>query len=86
MARLQNGQVTPARTAFVQLQLGQDVPEPVRQRAQAAIAMIDAGTAGALPAIVKAAAAAPAPTAQPQTAPGQAAPVQDAPAAAAPQQ
>lgn len=99
MARLQNGKTAEARTAFVQLQLGQDVPEPVRQRAQAAIAMIDAGTAGALPAIVKAAAAAPAPTAQPQTASGQpaegpaaqgqAAPVQDAPAApaaAAPQQ
>ena len=63
MARLQNGKTAEARTAFVQLQLGQDVPEPVRQRAQAAIAMIDAGTAGALPAIVKAAAAAQLPAA-----------------------
>ena len=54
MARLQNGKTAEARTAFVQLQLGQDVPEPVRQRAQAAIGMIDSGVASGLPAIVAA--------------------------------
>lgn len=52
MAQLQMGQVQPARAAFVQLQLGQDVPDQVRQRAQAAIDSIDSGIASALPRIV----------------------------------
>jgi len=54
MAQLQMGQTQPARAAFVQLQLGQDVPEQVRQRAQAAIDTIDTGIAPALPLIVQA--------------------------------
>lgn len=52
LAQLQMGQVQPARTTFVQLQLGQDVPEQVRQRAQAAIDTIDTGIAPALAPIV----------------------------------
>lgn len=52
LAQLQMGQTQPARAAFVQLQLGQDVPEQVRQRAQAAIDTIDTGIAPALPQIV----------------------------------
>ena len=52
MAQLQMGQIQPARSTFVQLQLGQDVPEQVRQRAQAGIDTIDSGTAPALARIV----------------------------------
>ena len=54
MAQLQFGKSTEARATFVQLQLGQDVPDTVRQRAQAAIAMIDGGTLGSLPGILDA--------------------------------
>jgi hypothetical protein len=53
LAQLQMGQIQPARTTFVQLQLGQDVPDQVRQRAQAAIDTIDTGIAPALAQIVK---------------------------------
>ncbi|MEC8456414.1 MAG: hypothetical protein VXZ43_05865, partial [Pseudomonadota bacterium] len=61
-----------AREAFVLLQLGQDVPDDVRQRANIAVATIDAGTAGALKAIVDAAKTAPPPAAPaPSTAPAQ---------------
>jgi len=67
MAQLQHGKTAEARQTFVQLQLGQDVPDPVRQRAQAAVQAVDTGTAANLAAIVKAAAALPTPT------PGQAA-------------
>lgn len=72
MARLQHGKTAEARSVLVQLQLGQDVPDQVRQRAQAAIEAIDSGTAAALPAILKAQAAlpaAPARTAAPAAAP-----------------
>lgn len=61
LARLQHGKVKEAREAFVLLQLGQDVPDSIRQRAQIAIESIDAGTVGALAPIIKAAAEAPAP-------------------------
>ncbi|AYG93784.1 hypothetical protein D8I30_00265 [Brevundimonas naejangsanensis] len=61
MAQLQHGKTAEARQVFVQLQLGQDVPDSVRQRAQAAVQAIDTGTAANLAAIVKAAAALPAP-------------------------
>lgn len=82
LARLQNGQIGPAREMFVQLTLGQDVPDSVRQRAQAAIGVIDAGTAPGIADIVRAQAALPASPAVPQ---GQAAPqTQTAPAPAAP--
>lgn len=60
LARLQHGQKAEAREEFVQLSMGQDVPDSVRQRAQAAIAMIDSGVADALPAIIRAQAALPA--------------------------
>lgn len=59
MAQLQHGKSTEARATFVQLQLGQDVPDTVRQRAQAAIAMIDGGTLGSLPGILEAQSAPP---------------------------
>ena len=85
MAQLQHGKTAEARQAFVQLQLGQDVPDPVRQRAQAAVQAIDTGTAASLAQIVKAAAALPTAAATATGAP--AAPVAEAdaaPAAAAP--
>lgn len=63
MAQLQHGKTADARQVFVQLQLGQDVPDTVRQRAQAAVQAIDTGTAANLAAIVKAAAALPVPAA-----------------------
>jgi len=78
MALLQHGKTADARQIFVQLQLGQDVPDSIRQRAQAGVQAVDSGTAAGLAAIVKAAAATPAPI----TAPAPAA----APAAAAPAQ
>lgn len=76
MARIQFGQFQPAREILVQLQLGQDVPDTVREQAQATIAQIDAGTIANLPGIRNAAAKIPAPTA-PSAAQG-------APSAAAP--
>lgn len=76
MARLQFGQIQPAREIFVQLQLGQDVPDSVRERAQAAIAQIDAGTAVNLRQVRDAAGKLPPPPA----APAQAGPAQAGPA------
>lgn len=55
MARIQHNQMQAARELFVQLSLGQDVPDGVRQRAQVAIQAIDSGSASAIPAIVAAA-------------------------------
>ena len=84
MARLQFNKPAEAREVFVLLTLGQDVPDSVRQRAQAAIAMIDSGVAAGLPAIVAAQAVMPpaAPAGPPQGAPQvQTAPAQPAPAA-----
>ena len=59
MARLQHGQVAPAREALVLLKNGLDTPEIVTQRADIAIAAIDAGGAPGLAAIVRAQAAIP---------------------------
>lgn len=59
LARLQNNKPAEAREVFVLLTLGQDVPDSVRQRAQAAIGMIDNNTAAGLAAIVTAQAAEP---------------------------
>ena len=73
MARLQHGKTAEAREIFVQLQLGQDVPDNIRQQAQAAIEMIDNKTSGALDDIAKAAAALPPPAAAPVQTPGLAA-------------
>ena len=70
------------------LQLGQDVPDDIRQRAQAGVQAIDSGTAGGLAAIVRAAVALPAPAATPAVAAPAAAPApaqaEAAPAAARP--
>lgn len=54
LARLQHGKPTEARELFTLLTLGQDVPEAVRQRAQAAIGLIDSETTAGLAAIVAA--------------------------------
>jgi hypothetical protein len=82
MAQLQHGKSTEARATFVQLQLGQDVPDTVRQRAQAAIAMIDSGTLGSLAGILEAQSAPPAVVSPEQAgaAPQAQAPAQPAPA------
>ncbi|NBB53356.1 tetratricopeptide repeat protein [Rhizobium sp. CRIBSB] len=66
MARLQNGQTAQAREALVLLQLGQDVPDPIRERAQGAIDQIDSGSAANLQSISRAQAALPAPAPAPQ--------------------
>ena len=80
LARLQHGKPAEARALFVQLQLGQDVPDTIRQRAQVGIEAIDAGTAANLGAIVRNMAAAPAPAAPrpAATAPAPAAPAPQA--------
>lgn len=82
MAQLQFGKSTEARATFVQLQLGQNVPDTVRQRAQAAIAMIDGGTLGSLPDIFEAQKAPPVVVSPEEqaAAPGAQAPAQPAPA------
>lgn len=67
-AKLQAGKTAEARGDFVVLSLLSDGSDDTRQRAQAAIQMIDSGSAKALPAAVKAAAALPPPV---QLAPGQ---------------
>ena len=54
LARLQFNKPAEAREQFVLLTLGQDVPDSVRQRAQAAISMIDAGLVAGLGPIVAA--------------------------------
>ena len=61
LARLQFNKTAEAREQFVLLTLGQDVPDSVRQRAQAAINMIDAGLAAGLGPIVAAQSLAPPP-------------------------
>ena len=65
MARLQHGKTAEARELLVQIQLGQNVPDDLRQQAQAAIGMIDNGTVGALAPIIRAQAALPPPPATP---------------------
>lgn len=87
MALLQHGKTADARQIFVQLQLGQDVPDSIRQRAQAGVQAVDSGVAAGLAAIVKAAAAAPTPIAAPVAAAPAATPApaaEAAPAAARP--
>lgn len=87
LARLQHGQGDAARQQLQALTLELDVPEPVRQRAQITLGLIDSGSAEAIPDIVAAAArvaetdaaAAARPGAQPGAAPG--APEPTAPAA-----
>ena len=54
MAKLKAGQTASARTDFVVLSQTLGVPDSMRQRAQAAITLIDAGTAGAIGEVLKA--------------------------------
>ena len=83
MARLQNGQVAPAREALLLLKNGLDTPEIVSQRADLAIAAIDSGSAGNLKKIVEAQRNLPVVPAGPPAAAAQAgAPAEAAPAAA----
>jgi hypothetical protein len=88
MALLQHGKTAEARQIFVQLQLGQNVPDDIRQRAQAGVQVVDSGTAAGLAAIVRAAVALPTPAATPAVAAAQSpaapAPAEAAPAAARP--
>ena len=78
---LMNDKGADARAMFVQLQLGQNVPETVRQRANVAVQLIDSGTSGAVKKIV--AEAIKLPVEAPVAAPSAGAPAAAAPAAAA---
>lgn len=83
MAKLQAGRAKDARSDFSVLTLMASAPQSMRERAQAAISLIDSGTAKDLPAAVKAAAALPPmPTLPPGLLP-QAAPQTEDPAGAA---
>jgi hypothetical protein len=54
MAKLKAGKYAEARSDFGVLTLAQDVPDSMRQRAQAAITLIDGGTAGSIAESMKA--------------------------------
>jgi hypothetical protein len=60
-AKLLKGDTAGARSDFVVIGATLDAPESARQRASAAVNLIDSGSAKAVPAAVKAAAAAPPP-------------------------
>jgi hypothetical protein len=60
-AKLKAGDLKSARSDFVLLSQGLDASEGVQARAQAAIGLIDAGSAKAVPAVIQAAAALPPP-------------------------
>ena len=70
MAKLMAGRANDARSDFVVLSLMASAPEDVRERAHAALELIDSGELGKLPAIVKAAAALPPPPPNPVAPPG----------------
>ena len=55
LARLQHGQADTARAGFQALTLDLETPDSLRQRAQAALNMIESGVASSLPGIVEAA-------------------------------
>ncbi|WP_374570106.1 tetratricopeptide repeat protein [Phenylobacterium sp.] len=76
-AKLMAGDLTGARGDFSVIEQMIDAPDGARQRAGAAIELIDSGGAKALPAVVKAAAALPPPA--PAPAAGALAPQQEAP-------
>jgi len=61
MAQLQHGKLAEARAGFVQLTLGQNVPDVIRQFSQGGIDAIDGGVAANLPQIIAAQKALPAP-------------------------
>ena len=82
MARLQNGQIAPAREALLLLKNGLDTPDMVGQRAELAIAAIDSGAAADLKKIVDAMRNLPVvPAGPPAAATQSGAPAQAAPAA-----
>jgi hypothetical protein len=83
MAKLAAGRPNDALGDFQVLTLMTDAPQDVRQRAEAAITLIKAGTASGLPAIVKAARLLPPPPPQPAAPQAGAAPDQSTPAGAA---
>jgi hypothetical protein len=83
MAKLNAGRPKDALSDFQVLTLMADAPQDVRERAQAAITLIKAGTATGLPATVKAAMVLPPPPPQPAAPPAGAAPDQSTPAGAA---
>lgn len=58
-AKMMAGDLAGARGEFAVISLSSDVPQDMRDRAQAAMGVIDSGAAKSLPAIVKAAAALP---------------------------
>ena len=62
LAQLQHGKAADARVLCVQLTLGQDVPEAVRQIAQQCIDAVDTGSAANVGNIIKAQQALPQPT------------------------
>ena len=68
-AKLMGGKAADARGDFAVLSLSPDSSDAMRDRARLAMDMIDSGSAKALPAIVKAAAALPPPPPQLQTQP-----------------
>ena len=68
-AKLMGGKAAEARGDFAVLSLSPDSSDAMRDRARLAMDMIDSGSAKALPAIVKAAAALPPPPPQLQTQP-----------------
>jgi hypothetical protein len=78
MAQIRHGQAAAARATLVQLQLGQDVPDIIRQQAGATIEAIDSGAAANLARIVERQLQLPEPTAAPAAAPAGQAPAQAA--------
>jgi hypothetical protein len=84
MAKLRAGQAAAARSDFQVLTLLPNAPDNVRQRAHAAMALIDGGSPGAVGAIVKGALALPPQPATPANAMGAAQPGQGQPPAAQP--
>ncbi len=83
MAKLNAGKPQDALSDFQVLTLMADAPQDVRERAEAAITLIKAGTASGLPATVKAARVLPPPPPQPAAPQAGAAPDQSTPAGAA---
>lgn len=61
MAKLNAGHAADAKSDFVVLSLLSDSTDDIRERARAAISLIDSGSAASLPALVKAALALPTP-------------------------
>ncbi|MDB5475969.1 MAG: hypothetical protein JWP49_1480 [Phenylobacterium sp.] len=76
-AKLMGGDLAGARGQFVVISQSLDANEGARERAKAALELIDSGSAKAIPAVAKAAAALPPPV---MLAPGQITPGQAAPA------